>query len=93
MSNGNYSFLAKRRGCETGSMTWNYRIIHYTAGGYGLHEVFYDDKGEVEGWTDQAIDFGCDEDEGKEGVIKSLKLALKDAKRQPVMEEKDALKK
>ena len=68
-------------------MTWNYRIIHYKTGGYGLHEVFYSKEGEVEGWTEDAIDFGCDEDEGKEGIISSLEMALNDAKSQTVLEE------
>lgn len=70
-------------------MSWNYRIIHYKEGGFGLHEVFYSEGGVVEGWTKDATDFACDEDEGREGVIKSLQLALNDAISKPVLEESE----
>ena len=69
-------------------MTWNYRIIHYKDGGYGLHEVFYNEEGSIDGWTEQPIDFVCGEDEGLQGVKESLELALEDCLF-PVLEEKE----
>ena len=69
-------------------MTWNYRIIHYKDGGYGLHEVFYNEEGSIDGWTEQPIDFVCGEDEGPKGVIGGLELASIDSSL-PVLEEKD----
>ena len=68
-------------------MTWNYRIIHYQQGGYGLHEMFYNELGVIDGWTKEAVDFGCEEDEGKDGIISSLELALNDVKTADVIEE------
>ena len=69
-------------------MTWNYRIIHYKDGGYGLHEVFYEKGGKIDGWTEHPINFVCGEDEGPKGIIDGLELALKDCSL-PVLEEKD----
>jgi hypothetical protein len=69
--------------------SWSYRIVHYKNGGYGLHEVYYTDDGAVNGWTADPIDFACDEDEGANGVLEGLKLALEDAIRWPVLEEAD----
>ena len=68
-------------------MTWNYRIIHYKDGGYGLHEVFYE-NGKIDGWTQQPINFVCEEDEGPKGIIDGLELASKDCSLS-VLEEKD----
>lgn len=68
-------------------MTWNYRIVHRRDGSYGLHEVYYDDVGEPVVMTENAVTFECDSDEGPEGVIGNLEMALKDAKERPVFEE------
>ena len=69
-------------------MTWNYRIIHYKDGGYGLHEVFYKKEGKIDGWTQQPINFVCEEEEGSQSIMESLWVALKDCSL-PVLEEKD----
>ena len=67
-------------------MPWNYRIIQYDDGSYGLHEVYYDKQtGKHIGRTDKPARFACHEDETKEGIIKSLELALSDAKKRPVL--------
>lgn len=34
---------------------WNYRILQYEDGEYGLHEVYYDDEGRPEGCTEDAL--------------------------------------
>ena len=72
-------------------MTWNYRIIYHSpetvieVGWYALHEVYYDRKGKPDGWTKDAITFVSDEEEGPDGVRKSLAMALADAVRLPVL--------
>lgn len=67
---------------------WNYRIVKYKDGsGYGLHEVFYNAAGEACAMTEDAISFHADDEEGPEGVLKSLQMALKDATERPVFEE------
>lgn len=68
-------------------MAWNYRIIHYKEGGFGLHEVHYDERGRPANRTVRPVSFGCDEDEGAEGVVKSLQRALGDAQKAPVLQE------
>lgn len=70
-------------------MTWNYRVVHYKAGGYGLHEVYYDVRGKVYGYTGVPVAFTAWEDEGREGVTASMNMALRDAVHRPVLEEKD----
>lgn len=35
-------------------MSWNYRVMLQSAKGektYGIHEVYYSDRGKVQGWT------------------------------------------
>lgn len=70
-------------------MSWNYRIVNCLDGNgkryFGLFEVFYDKHGNPDGRTAEPIDFVADEDEGAEGVVSSLKMALKDATERPVL--------
>jgi len=70
-------------------MTWNYRIVrhHQPSEWFGLHEVFYDDSGSPMGITAEPIGFISDGEEGPEGIIRSLEMALNDAKRHPVLDE------
>ncbi len=71
-------------------MTWNYRIIQKVvpnAGpesvGYYLHEVYYNDRGEISGMTESpSLPFG----ETPEELMKDLKNMLKDAKNQSILE-------
>jgi len=69
-------------------MTWNYRVIRYFDGrGFGLHEVYYDDQGRPWGMTCEACRFVVDAGEDVAGIIKSLKMALKDTREFPVLDE------
>lgn len=63
-------------------MTWNYRVIRTTSGNkkwLGLHEVYYDGK-KVRTWTEEPIII-VDEDEGVEGILKSLAMMTNDVER------------
>ncbi len=63
-------------------MSWNYRIIFHDTDPdpekhwYGLHEVYYSENGKLS-WTAEPISFVCDPEEGSQGIIGSLKRALK----------------
>lgn len=68
-------------------MSWNYRIILHDLDPdrdkhwYGLHEVYYglpDDPGKPGiGPTVDPIAFVCGVEEGRDGIINALELALK----------------
>ena len=58
-------------------MSWNYRIVKYPdGGGYGLHEVHYDDNGKAKNMTESPAAFVG---ETEHEVIRSLRMALNDA--------------
>lgn len=67
-------------------MSWNHRIILHDLDPdprkhwLGLHEVHYGTPGDPEvpglGWTVEPVTFVCGPDEGAEGIIGSLELAL-----------------
>lgn len=64
----------------TASMTWNYRIVKYSdAGGYGLHEVYYNSAGKPCGMTEESCRFFADAEEGPSGIVDSLQRALNGA--------------
>lgn len=69
-------------------MTWNYRIIDFGTH-KALHEVYYDDKGVPNGWTEKPADFVCDADEGPEEIAGALAMALSDAQRRPMLRHVD----
>ena len=71
-------------------MTWHYQILKHPDGWYGLHEVYegLNDDGSP-GWTSEPIGFVAIEEEGPECVIKALEMALRDAKKYPVLVVKD----
>lgn len=71
-------------------MTWNYRLVHYRKGGYGLHEVYYDAAGEPWGMTVEPASFAFDEEEGPETVVKALQMALSDCELRDVFEEPES---
>lgn len=76
-------------------MSWNYRIIKHDKDAevwYGLHEVYYDDKDNVDTWTEDPVDFSCYEDEGESGIVKGLAMALSDALLLPALKESELLK-
>jgi hypothetical protein len=68
---------------------WNYRIFRYRKqpSNLVLHEVHYDDNDRVTALTENAASFGCGAEEGKEGLISALRLALADAERLPILDE------
>ena len=69
-------------------MSWNYRIVQYkdTRHGFGLHEVFYDDEPAHEPWTMNERPVSFAGGTAKE-VLQALQMALKDARRAPVLVE------
>ena len=72
---------------------WNYRIVKYKKDeGYGLHEVYYNYKGEPEARTERPI-IACDNDEGPEGIIAALKMALDSVESRTILNETEIGKK
>ena len=71
-------------------MSWNYRIIKSTEEELGqeyhfLAEVFYDKDGSLMAFSEETQATG----ESQEEIIDVLEMMLKDAKRFPVIDEKD----
>lgn len=67
--------------------TWNYRVIKsqnpIEGETFKVHEVYYDESGEIEMWTERPVEL-------EEGSMESLETALKgmlDATRKPLLEE------
>jgi len=50
-------------------MGWNNRVMRYKDGSLGIHEVYYEDDGTVNGYTIEAV--GCYGDD-----LEDLKLGL-----------------
>ena len=67
-------------------MTWNYRVIRGQSGDLALHEVYYDEAGKPNSYTERPACFGVEADEGIEALIAALETALKDAKLRPILE-------
>ena len=65
-------------------MSWHYQIIKHKDW-YGLHEVFL--EGDEVSWTEEPISFVSSIDEGPNGVIRALRMALDDCERLPFLEE------
>lgn len=70
-------------------MTWNYRIIDFVTH-LALHEVFYDENRKPRSYTEDAISFIVDPEEGIEGIRGSLVMALR-ACDQPTLSPSDFL--
>ena len=64
-------------------MTWNYRIVEYQKGGFGLHEVYYED-GEPAGMTQEPATFTGDT---KTDIRDALSNALSDAETRGIFKE------
>lgn len=68
---------------------WNYRLIRFkdegSPTGYwvALHEVYYDDEGNPNGWTSSPADFGGTD---RTEAIKALADALDDIAVRPILE-------
>lgn len=63
-------------------MTWNYRLIRYADGSVGLHEVHYNAKGNPVARTERPATFVSDD---AAGLAASLRMALADVERLPVL--------
>lgn len=75
-------------------MSWNYRIIkkrdkELKEDMYFLAEVFYEHDGSLRGYSEEASVWGSNKDE----IIEVLNMMLKDAKKYPVLNEKEFYKK
>ena len=61
----------------------------YDDGDVGLHEVYYDDQGTPVMMTEQPVGFVASAEEGAQGLIRSLELALQDAQNRPILDSRD----
>ena len=86
-------------------MPWNYRIVRYrehpeadglpdeSIQAYGLHEVFYNSKGEAYAMTASPCSFASDWTDPVTGatpvddIVAALERAIKDARNRPVFDE------
>ena len=60
-------------------MTWNHRVIRTEHEGeyhYSIHEVHYDDAGEIIGWTSDAIEVSAETRDGILWVLDKMKVAV-----------------
>lgn len=61
-------------------MTWNYRVIFYDDNWsdiqYCIHEVFYDPKGKITGWTSRAVGVSGANKKELLQTLKQMKAAL-----------------
>jgi len=80
--------------------TWNYRIVRSlntpgdaaTSGAehyHSLREIYYNEDGKPSMMTVKAISFVSDADDAVEEIIRSLEMAIRDAKRYPVIDEEE----
>ena len=69
--------------------TWHYRVLRYTDGTLALHEVYCVEEGRPNGYTARPISFAVDADEGHDGLVQSMKPALRDAIERPILDVPD----
>lgn len=67
-------------------MTWNYRILKSETG-YSIREVYYDDNGNIEGWTSTACEPSGEDMDDLEDDFEGMRLAF----HRPVLDEKQLL--
>ena len=67
-------------------MAWSYRVLRHEDGTFALHKVYDDETGEPRAYTAEPIGFCVDEEEGPEGIIASLEMALRDICERPVLD-------
>lgn len=67
-------------------MSWNYRVMkRMNESGeydYGIHEVFYDEKGEVSFWTLESLTPVCS---SEEDLMQELHLMLEALKQETIL--------
>ena len=56
---------------------WNYRILRYDSGEVGIHEVYYDDKGNPENCTQDPVGIVGDDVEELRDVLAQYGEAFK----------------
>lgn len=78
----------KARKTTTKSGTyWNYRIVADETGWHAIHEVFYRSEDDTPfSMTENPVDVSS---ETKVGVVRVLRMMLRDATRKPVLKRKD----
>jgi len=67
-------------------MTWSYRAIKEICEGetvYRVYECYYDDKGELEGWTEEPV---CVQGETLEELRADLSAMLHDVGSRPALD-------
>jgi hypothetical protein len=65
---------------------WNYRIVREEQMLF-LTEVYYNDEGKPDGYLPDGATFKCiEEEEGQEGIVKALEMALSDARKHPILD-------
>jgi hypothetical protein len=81
VQNSNANFVLKEKCVAI------YRVVFHDQGEpwYGLHEVEFDDAGQVAWWNKEVAGFKCDASEGQIGVAQSLVAAAGDAERWPAL--------
>lgn len=67
-------------------MTWHYRVLRHPDGSLALHEVFCDEAGRPDRYTEQSISFSVDADEGLGDLIAMLHTAAADAISRPILD-------
>jgi len=58
-------------------MTWNYRIIKHDSekrSYFAIHEVFYNNKGEITSWTENPIDIVGESKVDIKSILKQMTL-------------------
>ena len=68
---------------------WNYRVIKHDTDEnivYQVHEVYYNDRGEIDGFTEDAVHASG---ESFEELLSDLDMMVKDAKNRPVLSLKE----
>lgn len=61
--------------------TWNYRIIAHEYDDeieYGIHEVYYDEKGEPQEWSTEPVPFVSDTVEGLQELWSKVRRGLQE---------------
>jgi hypothetical protein len=70
-------------------MSWHYRILRHPDGTLALHEVYCDEAGRPNRYTEQPVSFSVDADEGADALVDAMKLALHDAINRPILDVSD----
>lgn len=66
-------------------MGWNYRVLRYSNGELGIHEVYYDEAGNPTSCTEDAVGPGGDDLAEIRAVMEDMKSALA----QPILDYAD----